>query len=212
MSFDLLARHYRWMECVLAGGKLQRCRTAFVPETRAARAVLILGEGNGRFLQAFRRVNGAAHVLCVDSSEPMLLQARRRLSKSGLALEGTEFVVADALEWDFPEDAFDLIVTNFFLDCFSREELVSLVEKISKAARSEAAWIISDFQIPPQGLARFRARVIHWLMYLFFRCVTDLSAKRLSDPDAHLVRGGFRLKDRRLSDWDLLRADLWLRR
>ena len=29
-SFDLLAPHYRWMEFVLAGRKLQECRTVFL--------------------------------------------------------------------------------------------------------------------------------------------------------------------------------------
>src|SRR5439155_22241467 len=32
MSFDTLAPHYRWMEFILAGKKLQRCRTAFLDE------------------------------------------------------------------------------------------------------------------------------------------------------------------------------------
>ncbi|HXC98086.1 MAG TPA: hypothetical protein VN048_02010, partial [Verrucomicrobiae bacterium] len=30
-DFDLLAPHYRWMEWLLAGPKLHRCRTAFLP-------------------------------------------------------------------------------------------------------------------------------------------------------------------------------------
>jgi hypothetical protein len=51
-NFDCLAAHYRWMEWLLAGRKLQRCREAFLgsipPPTRA----LLVGEGNGRFLTA----------------------------------------------------------------------------------------------------------------------------------------------------------------
>jgi hypothetical protein len=40
-NFDFLAAHYRWMEWLLAEGKLQRCREAFLgsipPPTRALR-------------------------------------------------------------------------------------------------------------------------------------------------------------------------------
>jgi hypothetical protein len=50
MSFDRLAPHYRWLEWVLAGRKLQRCRTAFLDEIGRADATLLVGEGNGRFL------------------------------------------------------------------------------------------------------------------------------------------------------------------
>ena len=46
MSFDLLAPHYRWMEFILAGEKLQRCRTAFLDELPAARNILLVGEEN----------------------------------------------------------------------------------------------------------------------------------------------------------------------
>ena len=35
-GFDRLAQHYYWMECVLAGRTLQKCRTAFLDETRVA--------------------------------------------------------------------------------------------------------------------------------------------------------------------------------
>ena len=62
MSFDLLAPHYRWMEWVLAGEKLQRCRTAWLEVLPAPARVLILGEGNGRFLEALMRQIGRAHV------------------------------------------------------------------------------------------------------------------------------------------------------
>src|SRR5882762_1835947 len=52
-GFDRLAPHYYWMECVLAGRTLQRCRTAFLEQTRDATAALLIGEGNGRFLAEF---------------------------------------------------------------------------------------------------------------------------------------------------------------
>ena len=38
MSFDRLAPHYSWMERVLAGRELHKCRTAFLETTRGARS------------------------------------------------------------------------------------------------------------------------------------------------------------------------------
>ena len=80
MSFDRLAPHYRWMECVLAGSKLQRCRTAFIDNVSVARRALLLGEGNGRFLVELFRARPDIHVTCVDASSAMLARALRMSS------------------------------------------------------------------------------------------------------------------------------------
>jgi len=80
MSFDQIAPHYRWMEFVLAGRKLQGCRTEFLGRLNDAEKVLIVGEGNGRFLLECRRRLSQAHVTCVDASERMLDLAPRKTS------------------------------------------------------------------------------------------------------------------------------------
>ena len=64
MSFDRLAPHYRWMERILAGEKLQRCRTAHLDSVNTAERVLLAGEGNGRFLVHLRHTLPKAHIVC----------------------------------------------------------------------------------------------------------------------------------------------------
>ncbi len=211
MSFDTLAPHYRWMEFLLAGNKLQRCRTTFLPQVADARNVLILGEGNGRFLLACRRALPKARITCLDASARMLAIARRRLLRHGANVDGIDFVTADARSWAPPKSSFDLIVTHFFLDCFGPEDVQRLVSGLAEAAKPQAAWLLADFQAPASGLARKRAQVVHWLMYRFFRLVTRLPAKKLSQPDSFLHAQRFALVDRRVSDWGLLRTDWWTR-
>jgi hypothetical protein len=87
-NFDILAPHYRWMEWILAGGKLQRCRAAFLDSIPPPRNALLIGEGNGRFLAALRGAYPEVRCLCVDASEPMLRQARAGLQASGIARGG----------------------------------------------------------------------------------------------------------------------------
>ena len=50
MNCDRLAPFYRTMEFLSAGGKLQRCRLEFLAEIPIPRAILLAGEGHGRFL------------------------------------------------------------------------------------------------------------------------------------------------------------------
>jgi ubiquinone/menaquinone biosynthesis C-methylase UbiE len=210
MSFDALASHYRWMEFFLAGNKLQRCRTAFLARVDGARSILILGEGNGRFLAECRQHLPGARITCVDASARMLALAQARLKHRGLSAEGTDFVHADVLEWTPPSRAFDLIVTHFFLDCFRLDQLERIVPNLARAAMPQASWLLADFNFPAAGLVRYRAKLIHALMYVFFRGVANLSARELTAPDEILRAHAFELQERELSEWGLLHTDRWM--
>lgn len=212
MSFDTLAPHYRWMEVVLAGNKLQRCRIAFLDRVRRARNVLILGEGNGRFLAECRRALPGAAISCVDASCRMLRLAQRRLERLQLSCDQVDFVHADALNWEATGREFDLIVTHFFLDCFRPEQLESLVATLAEVAAPRATWLLADFRAPRSGLGRWRAQVILAMMYVFFRLATRLPAHALTPPDPYLEEHRFTLCERRLSEWGLLHTDCWERR
>lgn len=211
MSFDVLAPHYRWMELVAAGEKLQRCRTAFLGRVTEAKKVLILGDGNGRFLLECRRKLPHAKITSVDASARMLVLARRRLAKNGADGEPVDFVCADALAWTPPESYFDLVVTHFFLDCFQLEQVEALITKLARVSAPRANWLVADFQVPTNGLPRQRSRVILWMLYRFFRLATRLSAAELTPPDIFLQRNGFELRERQVHDWGLLHSDWWQR-
>ena len=209
MSFDLLAPHYRWMEKILAGEKLQRCRTAFLTDLADAQHILICGEGSGRFLEAFLKINRRGSVVCLDASRGMLDLSAKNISNADRSR--VEFVQADILQWQPPNPNYDLIVTNFFLDCFREEQIDAIVGRLSKSASPQALWLLADFHQPADEPARSRARIILWLMYRFFRLTTKLPASRLVSPNPILQRHGFRLVKQQLSEWGLLRADVWQR-
>ena len=213
-GFDRLARHYYWMECVLAGRTLQKCRTAFLEQTRNSNAALLIGEGNGRFLAEFLKVNKTATVVCIDSSSRMLQLARQRVCPGNR--ERVHFLQADlcgnstdCLQNQFTPGAFDLVVTHFFLDCFPPAQLEAIIEKIIGFTAPHATWLLADFRVPESGLARTRAKAILWLAYTFFRIVTRLPAKRITPPDSFLEQHGFALEKRMICEHGLLHSDLW---
>lgn len=212
MSFDLLAPHYRWMEALCAAGQVQRCRTVLLGAIPAPRQVLIYGEGNGRFLVELCRRFPAARVTVVEASAVMIDLARARLRRAGQAGAQVEFIHADALTWQPPVAAFDLIVTCFFLDCFREDQLQHLVPAIANAVTADAHWLHADFQIAPAGLRRVCSRVIVGFLYAFFRCVTRLPAHELVNVEPYLRAAGFTRWQRREFVLGLLFCDCWKRK
>lgn len=192
-DFDLLAPVYPTMERLLAGQRLQRCRTAWLDELAGARRMLIAGVGHGPALAAVLRRHPQLRITCVDASARMLAVARARAARDGLDLERIDFVQARLPDWRPADARFDVIATHFFLDCFAPDQLGAVVAALSRLATPDARWIVSDFTLPPRGPARWRALAVHRLMYFFFRLTTRLPARRLTPPDAHLAAHDFRL-------------------
>jgi hypothetical protein len=142
----------------------------------------------------------------------MLAEARRQLERSHLSSDQITFTRADLLLWSPPIQDYDLIITNYFLDCFRPEQLAGMIPRIAASAVPGANWLIADFQIPGAGLKRMRARIVLWLLYVFFRATTQLSAQTLTCPDVFLLKAGFDLNQRITLDWDMLHADWWIAR
>jgi len=206
MNFDRLAPFYQAMERITAGGRLQRCRVAFLDEIPPPRKVLITGEGRGAFLAELMEQFPAAEVMVVDSSARMLAFA-----KAKAVGDRVEFVHADVMDWAPENGGFDLIVTHFFLDCFTACDLGVLVPRLADWAAPDANWLLADFEIAPKGLARWRSRLILNLLYRFFRITCGLKAEALVSPNGLLADAGFRMNRQNTSEWGLLKSEWWQR-
>jgi SAM-dependent methyltransferase len=209
MSFDRLARHYRWMEAVLAGHRLQRARIAWLADVGTPCRALLAGEGNGRFLAAALGALPTTRFVCVDASAEMLEMARRAVPRRELGR--VEFEHRALPGWVPERAGFDLVVTHFFLDCFPAEILERVVGSIAGALRRDACWLIADFALPARGPARWRARAILAVMYGFFRLVTRLPARSLVASEPMLLRRGCVRLAHREYEWGLIRSSLWRR-
>lgn len=208
MSFELLAPHYSWMETMLAGSRLQRCRVAWLDQLTGCDRILIAGVGHGHFLRALTRRFPQSRITSMDASAGMLARARRR---AGTRAGRLEYVRASLPEWQPDASTYDAIVTHFFLDCFSPEQLSDVVDALAKAAKPSARWLISDFAVPAQGWRRQRARAIHAAMYAFFRPIAGIRARRVTPPDGLLRGHGFELVHRTSHELGLLQSDFWSR-
>ena len=204
MNFDRVAPHYHWLETLVFGSQLQKARTAFVRQIDPPRRVLIVGEGDGRFLAQFVRAYPRAAIDCLESSARMI-----DLARAGLERERVRFMLEDIRSADLPAGHYDLVVTHFVLDCFTKRGAEEVVARLACAAAPGASWLLADFREPRAGSKRWHARFWLRLMYGFFRLTSGLEATELVDPSPFLCEGGFRLRSQRLSRLGMIKSEWW---
>lgn len=192
MNCDKIARWYRWLEYAAFGGALRRRREAFLFELGNPKKVLVLGDGDGRFLQSFTALYPEARVDAVDSSERMIALARFRAP-------GVTFHLVDAREFSF-EGEYDLAVAHFFFDCFEEDELRALLGRIR--AKS---WLVSEFRKTRWSWPALRG------LYFFFRLTTGLKVTSLPDYRRVLEQFGFRMEGEQPALGGLLVSERWAR-
>ena len=119
-NFDRLAGIYRWLEWLTFGPFLSLCRHAYLDRLNGRRRALIFGDGDGRFTAPFSAPipnpdRGCRCQSChaVATGPPRGLPRRSRKTCS-----------TDARAWNPSRSEYDLVVSHFFLDCLSTQEIV----------------------------------------------------------------------------------------
>ena len=206
-SFDRLAAIYAWLEYLAFGRALEAARFWHLEYLAGCSRVLVLGEGDGRFLNRLLKMYPTLRVDCVDASGAMLARARQRLASEALAR--VNFRQEDALLAAFGKGEYDAVVTLFFLDCFSPEEVSGLVDRIKPALRKNPRWFWTDFVLPNRGWRRWRAQL--WLqgMYFFFRTQTTITARELPPSERVLSKAGFIRRAELTFQGEMVRSVVW---
>jgi ubiquinone/menaquinone biosynthesis C-methylase UbiE len=210
-GFDRVAGIYRVLEHVAFGRTLQRARIAHLNILRECRDILVIGDGDGRCLEAIVATAPDAHVTAIDASGAMLARARRRIAAAGAA-DRVTFRHADVRRaGSWPLDHYDAIVTMFVLDCFTAADVEAIVAALARGVRPDGVWLFADFAIPDRGWRRLHARLVVGLLYAFFRWTTGIEARDLPPSEAALAARGFSPADVREYRGGLIRS-VWFRR
>lgn len=214
MEFSRTAPYYHLLERCFIGNALQNTRIAQLERLsfgEKSSRVLIVGEGNGRFLQALLQRYPDVDVVVIDESARMLERARRRLEQAGISADGVAFKVADLRALDLGEGEFDVIVTHFFFTNFAESDVARMVAALARAARTEAEWLIGDFTLPNRRWPRLRARLWLAILYRFFGWTAGVPVRELPEIERYVVDQGFRLDRAACLSAGMLRSDYFRR-
>ena len=209
MNFDHVALCYRHLEHLAFGHYLEQCRSALLPRlSPSPRKALLIGEGDGRFLQQFLKNFPGTEVDVVEASERMVELAKRRAAR-GPDGRRVRFLATDILAEGVPESGYDLVVTHFFVDVLTEAELLSLAESIRHAA-PKAHWLISEFQVcRSSALAHYASRLCLKCMYVFFRLTAGVKVSSIPDYEAVFTGAGMKLCAKVTALGGFLSSELW---
>ena len=192
-GFNTIAPFYDIISMIASFNKIHESQMWLLSKGMKFSKVLIIGGGNGKFLlEAMKQVLSEQYCY-IDISEGMIKLAQSKIEKqSALSLNSVVFVCGSYQ--DIPaNEKFDLIVTPYFLDCFSKEELPLVMAKLHTQLTIEGTWFFTDFNIPEDSFRNFIFKNIIRLLYGIFNLFCDLGVNRLADFNKEFCRYDFTL-------------------
>lgn len=182
-GWDGWSRVYHALEFAVMGRSLERGRRSSLPHLEGVGRVLVLGGGDGRFLEAALASWPGARFVTVDGSAGMLDRSRMRNAAAGAGrCEWFQLEFPSAVE-QLPSGPFDGIVTQYFLDCFTDGELAQWWPAVAERLRPGGVWSVVDFA-PPECSTGWRQARQRWLLrmlYAAFGCTTSMRARQLPE-------------------------------
>lgn len=148
--------------------------------------VLILGGGAGEILKELDKLEISLSISYVELSSKMIKIARSKQPFKNLEVD---FVNQNAQSIDLPKA--DVVITNYFLDVFTLENLSMIMKKIDQALNDSGTWLWTDFRKTNSFFKKAQIK----LMYLFFKIFSQLEGTKLQDFEGQFESLGFKKLD-----------------
>ncbi|MFZ1808058.1 MAG: class I SAM-dependent methyltransferase [Cyclobacteriaceae bacterium] len=147
--------------------KAQECNLEAISDNSD---VLVLGGGTGNFLNKLLSRNNGCRIWYVEASQKMIERAKKNLNFTD------RIIFIHGTHENLPEQKFDVVITHFFVDLFTEQELRAVSHQIHNHLKKEGQWLVADFVN-----RKYWHRVLLKLMYLFFNLMGSLDLKELPD-------------------------------
>ena len=180
VNFSKLAPIYDLLGSLAFVGRLHRSQTHLIPlYPKQPKNILIMGGGTGKFLIELLKAITFENITYIDLSPKMITLARNKVSVSyPESLSKMHFICGD--ETTIPKKSYDLIITHYFLDCFTETDFVKVAESLYDHLQATGTWSMVDFSNPQNN--HIKGSIIGFL-YGFFRLTCQLNVKNIPDFD-----------------------------
>lgn len=189
-KFDKIAKYYNLLEILAFGKILFVTRLYLLTRTNNPNNILVVGEGTGRFLKYLLNCYPKSSITIVDSSNRMIkiMRGYNQISK----VQNITILQQDYFK-HIPGAKYDLIYTNFFLDCFKSTDVLKIVGKIKVMLNETGEWNDVDFTVPHKSnlLNYYYNKLVLKVLYKFFRLICKIESASIKNVEFDYQKLGF---------------------
>ena len=128
---------------------------SFISKTHKAIKILDIGCGTGIELDYIWAAAPNAHIVCVDISQGMLELLLENHSESHARIT---VIAASYLDWEYPQDMFDLVVSSATMHHLWSEEKVAVYRKVLRTLKPGGSYMESDFIVDAALSVQYQRR------------------------------------------------------
>ena len=196
VNFDRIAPVYDLLAKLTFGKTIRKVQQYYLSLIPVHSRILIVGGGTGWILTDLLSLGkNLQHITYLEASVAMLKRTDKKLTAykalhtdrhfpAITCIHGTEDTIP-------PDDFYDVIITNFFLDIFDNTELQEVMMKFSRALHPHGIWLFSDFNICEKPMNACWQRLLIRGMYWFFKITCQLTPVGLPDFERIFYQLGF---------------------
>ena len=185
-NLQYIAPIYDSLAKFIFSDSLQKATNYYLSMVPPQSKILIVGGGTGQLLEVLSESASGSDVTFLDLSPAMINRAKTR----NYAKLSVDFVNKSV--FDFNDFGYDIVITPFFLDLFVNQELNLIGNKLRGALKKGGYWLFSDFVTSDSAYHFYLIK----LMYLSYRIVDKVSARKLPDYDSFFEQNSMKLVSR----------------
>jgi ubiquinone/menaquinone biosynthesis C-methylase UbiE len=186
-NYDPIARYYDVLSRLVYFRAQLNAQTDQLPLIPANSTILIAGGGTGWILEEITKIHPSGlKITYVEISEKMLSLSKKRDVKNN-----TITYIHAAAE-DLPVGTtYDVIITAFLFDNFSKDKISTVFNNFHVSLRSEGLWLFSDFYYNETEGKRWQKYMLK-AMYFFFRQISSVETNTLTDTAHYFEEQSYR--------------------
>jgi len=193
------------------GDAIRRAQVHFLFYIPPNAHILVVGGGTGWIIDEIWKRKQETTFVYIDISSEMIRRAKKLVREQyPTHMQNIEFRTG-SLDLLTDTDTFDVVITPFFLDLFTSAQLPGISQRLISVLKQKGIWLFTDFHLPPSQPMRTVATLLIRTMYLFFRVVTHISAKKLPNFDLYFPSDTFTLQEKQYFYMNIIQTKIFLK-
>jgi len=177
-NYDNIAGYYDVLSRMVFFRTQVKAQTDQLYAIPANSTILIAGGGTGWILEEIAKIHPSGlTVTYVEISSKMLDLSKKR------DIKDNKVTYVHAAMEDFKDaGAYDVLITAFFFDNFSANNIQIVFNQLNNLLRPKGIWLFSDFYYTEKSGKGWQWLLLH-SMYLFFGKISSIEAKSLVNTE-----------------------------